>query len=178
MSSSRWQMKNVLRVLSVLLGTALLAYLVERAGPARLLANAKIIGWGMVVVIALAGVSHLIKTWAWRLTMNGEQDKVSFGRTLGLRLISEAVAQLGFVGQVFGDGMRVSLLRSGVPVANSLSSVTLDRGLFIASGAMVSIAGISCAVAMLSLSSALRLYASVFAVVLLGLVGSDGPRNS
>ena len=162
--------KSFFRLLAVILGATLLAYLVERAGPGKLLANAKTIGWGMLVVIALAGVSHIIKTWAWRLAMPGEAHKVSFWRLLGLRLVSEATAQLGFVGQVFGDGMRISLLRSGVPVASSLSSVTLDRGLFIASGAGVTIFGILAATFVVALSSTLQFYAELFVVVLLGLL--------
>ena len=162
--------KSFLRLLAVLFGATLLAYLVERAGPGKLLANAKTIGWGMLVVIALAGVSHIIKTMAWRLTLPGEAHKVSFGRLLGLRLVSEAITQLGFVGQMFGDGLRVSLLGSGVPVANSLSSVTLDRGLFIATGALVTIFGILAAITVTSLSNALQLYGTVFVLVLLGLL--------
>ena len=162
--------KSFLRLLAVLLGATLLAYLVARAGPDKLLANAKTIGWGMLVVIALAGISHIIKTWAWRLTMPGEAHKVSFLRLLGLRLVSEAITQLGVIGQMFGDGLRVTLLGSGVPVANSLSSVTLDRGLFIATGALVTIFGILAAITVTSLSSALHLYATLFVLILSGLL--------
>ena len=39
--------------------------------PARrgLLEGIASVGWGLVLVIALAGVSHLVRTWAWRLTL-------------------------------------------------------------------------------------------------------------
>ena len=69
------------------LGVGLLAYLLTTVKFSALAENAKAIGWGMLLVIALGGFSHVIKTWAWRLTLLGEARKVSFGRTLGLRLI-------------------------------------------------------------------------------------------
>jgi hypothetical protein len=152
------------------LGATLLAYLVERAGPGRLIQNAKTIAWGMLVVIALAGISHIVKTWAWRLALLGEAKKVSFWRTLALRLISEAIGQLGFVGLVFGESARVALLGPEVQISSAISSVTLDRGLFIATGAVVIIGGILVAVFGVVISGALRLYALFFVLSLLCLL--------
>src|SRR6476646_1104259 len=50
-----------------LLGIALLGYLLTIVNFSALAGNAKAIGWGMLIVIALGGLSHLVKTWAWRL---------------------------------------------------------------------------------------------------------------
>jgi len=154
----------------VLIGAALLVYLIEQAGPTRLLQNARTIAWGMLVVIALAGISHIVKTWAWRLALLGEAKKVSFWRTLALRLISEAIGQLGFVGLVFGESARVALLGPEVQIASAISSVTLDRGLFIATGAVVLITGILVAIAGVVITGALRLYALLFVLSLLCLL--------
>jgi uncharacterized protein (TIRG00374 family) len=126
--------------------------------------------WGMLVVIALAGVSHIVKTWAWRLALLGEAKKVSFWRTLSLRLISEAIGQLGFVGLVFGESARVALLGPEVQISSAISSVTLDRGLFIATGAFVLIAGIVVASVGVVITGALRFYALVFVLSLLCLL--------
>ena len=121
-------------------------------------------------LLALGGFSHVIKTWAWRLTMLGEARNVSFGRTLGLRLISEAIGQLGVIGMVGGEATRVSLLGSGVSVAGAISSVTLDRGLFILAGAVVTIAGIVSLLFVVSVSHTLYIYASVLVVALVCLL--------
>jgi hypothetical protein len=171
MPSAGPKSKPALQVLAVLLGAALLAYLVERAGPGKLLQNAKTIAWGMLLVIALAGFAHIVKTWAWRLALLGESKRISFWRTLGLRLVSEAIGQLGVVGLVFGESARVALLGSGVPVASAISSVAMDRGLFIAGGAVVTIAGLLAAAFVVVLSGVLRVYAGVFVLVLLCLLG-------
>ena len=72
-------------------------------------------------MIALGGVSHVVKTWAWRLTLLDEKHHVSFARMLGLRLGSEAVGQFGVLGQAFGETLRVSLLSSTMPLASGIS---------------------------------------------------------
>src|SRR5215469_12285074 len=143
---ARWHMPDssrrngtLLRLIPIL-GIALLAYLISKIDVHALAANANAIGWGLLLVIALAGFSHIVKTWAWLLTMRGERHKVSFMRAFGLRLASEAIGQLGFLGMVGGETTRVSLLGSGVSLPAAISSVTLDRGLFIISGAFVSLA--------------------------------------
>ncbi len=160
-----------LQIAAVLLGVSLLAYLVERAGPGRLLQNARNLAWGMLLVIALTGFAHIVKTWAWRLALLGDAKSISFWRTLGLRLVSEAIAQLGVVGLVFGESARVTLLGSGVPMASAISSVAMDRGLFIAAGAVVTIAGLLAAAFVLVFSGVLRLYTGIFVLALLCLLG-------
>ncbi|HXO34771.1 MAG TPA: lysylphosphatidylglycerol synthase domain-containing protein [Candidatus Acidoferrales bacterium] len=156
-----------LRVLAISMGAVLFAYLVWRAGPAKLRENIVTLGWGFTWVIALTGVSHVARTWAWRITLGDHREKISFSRLFGLRLGAEAAGQLGILGQTFGDSFRVSQLNSHMPMATGLASVTLDRGLYIVTSIMVTIAGILAALCMLSLSHALRLYAALFALALI-----------
>ena len=156
-----------LRVLAVAISIGLFAFLVWQAGPSKLRGNIMTLGWGFTLVIALAGVSHLAKTWAWRLTLGEDQYKISFARMLGLRLGAEAAGQLGIVGQTFGDSIRVSRMGRAIPMANGLASVTLDRGLYFVTGTMVTIAGILAALPVISLSHALRLYADLFVIALI-----------
>ena len=170
MSSIVTRAAGRLRLLVGILGAGLLAYLVWRAGPAKLFASISALGWGLSLVIALGGVSHLVKTWAWRLTLLDEKHHVSFARMLGLRLGSEAVGQLGILGQAFGETLRVSLLGSTMPLASGISSVTLDRTFFILSGAVVSTAGLIAVLVIVPLPHALSLYAGLFAFILLGVI--------
>ena len=136
--------------------------------------NAKAIGWGMLLVIAIAGFSHVIKTWAWRLTLAAEARKISFARMLGLRLISEAIGQFGFIGMLGGEAARVSLLGSGVSVAGAISSVALDRTLFILAGAVVTIAGVVGLLLAVSVSHAVHYYAAALVLGLLLLLSCRG----
>ncbi len=159
-----------LRLLAGMFGVLLLAYLVRRAGPAKLLESIATLGWGLSLVIAWGGLAHVVKTWAWRLTLLDDKRRVSFGRMLGLRLGSEAVGQLGGLGILFGEGLRISLLSPTMPLDRGITSVTLDRALFIISSAAVSMVGLVAMLVLLPLPHTLSLYASVFACVLLGVI--------
>ena len=156
----------------MLIGVGLLAYLIVRAGPATLMHNVKAIGWGLLFIIALGGFAHVVKTFAWRLALPSRST--NFSTAFGLRLVSEAVGQLGLVGQVLGEAMRVSLLGPNVPVQSGISSATLDRGIFIASGAALTIIGLLTTIAFVALPGAIRSYAFVFAAVLVVFVAALG----
>jgi len=156
--------RPALRLLAALASVALLGYLVWHAGPAVLLQNLIRLGWGFTVVIALAGISHLVRTWAWQLTLGEHQHKISFPNLVGLRLGAEAAGQLGILGQTFGDSVRVSHLSRQIQMTHCLASVTLDRGLYLVSGIVVTIAGLLAALPLLSLSHALHFYAGLFIV--------------
>src|SRR5271166_356482 len=170
MSKPTTRTQWTLRSLAGLFGVALLAYLFRRAGPERIVENIATLGWGLALIIVLSGVAHVVKTWAWRLTLTGCRGGVSFLRMLQLRLASEAVGMVGALGQIFGEGLRVSALGPKIPIDSRISSVTLDRAMFIASSAMVSLVGTVAALLVVSLSHALRLYAVLFSVGLLGLL--------
>jgi len=168
---SRWRPdpRIPLRYVFGAIGAALLLYLVVHAGPRALLENVKLVGWGLVLVIGLGGLSHVVKAWAWRLTLP-RAVPYSFSRLFGLRLVSEAIGQLGFAGVLAGEATRVALLGPDVPADSRILSVTLDRGLFIACGAFVTVCGITTGLVALSLSNTLRVYAALFAIVFLGIL--------
>jgi phosphatidylglycerophosphate synthase len=159
-----------LRMLGAILGILLFIHLIHRAGPTKLLASMVALGWGLAFVIAFGGVVHILKTWAWRLALLDEKHQVSFARMLGLRLSSEAVGQFGGLAQLFGEGLRVSLLGPAIPFSHGIASVTIDRAFFIVSAAVVSFLGLFTALIVLPLPHNVVLYAIVFACLLLSFV--------
>lgn len=159
-----------LRLLAGAFGVLILTYLVRRAGPAKLLESIATLGWGLTLVIALGGLAHLAKTWAWRLTLLDDKQRVSFLRMFGLRLASEAVGQLGALGQLFGETVRVSLLSPTMPLDSGIASVTLDRAFFVLSAAVVSIGGMFAVLLVLPSPNTLSIYAGLFVVTLLGVI--------
>jgi phosphatidylglycerophosphate synthase len=157
-------------MLGAVLGILLFIHLIHRAGPTKLLASMVALGSGLALVVAWGGVAHILKTWAWRLTLLEGKYRVSFPRMLGLRLSSEAVGQFGGLAQLFGEGLRVSLLGPTIPLSHGIASVTIDRAFFVVSAAVVSLLGLSAVLMVLPLPHNLILYAIVFACLLLGFV--------
>ena len=170
MSKPTSKKQLALRTLWLLFGSALLACLVRQIGCREIVEEISRVGRGLILILALGGVSYLVRTWAWRLTLAGWKENVSFLRMLRLRLASEAVGQVGALGQLFGEGVRISALSPKVPIEIRILSVTLDRALFVVSGAMVTLAGLLAAPLVLSLTHALRLYSIFFAATLICLL--------
>jgi hypothetical protein len=88
-----------LRLFAIAMSAGFFVYLVWRAGPSKLWKSLSELSWGIILVLALAGVSHLARTWGWRLTLGHDQHKISFSRLVGLRLGAEAAGQLGIWGK-------------------------------------------------------------------------------
>src|ERR1700688_3962210 len=170
MSSSAPKTQSPLPLLAGASGLFLLAYLVHRAGPAKLLASITTLRWGLGLVLLWGGVAHILKAWAWRLTLLEDKRHVSFARLLGLRLASEAVGQLGGLAQLFGETLRVSLLGPAIPLSTGIASVTIDRVFFVLSAAVVSVIGLLSVLIALPLPHTLAPYASVSALILLGVL--------
>lgn len=158
------------RAMAPICGVALLVYLIARIGPAHLLRNIADLGWWLTLIIALGGVAQLVRAAAWRLTLADFTSAVSFPRLVQLRLASEAVGQFGALGLVFGEGLRVTALNRTIPVDSRISSVTLDRAMFIVSSAMVSLGGIVAALLAVTFTRELRGYAVLFALTLFALL--------
>src|SRR5258708_36110572 len=93
-----------LRILGTIFGILLFVHLIQRAGPAKLVASMVALGWGLALVIAWGGVAHILKTWAWRFTLLDGKYQVSFARMLWLRLRSESVWPVCLPAHVFGEG--------------------------------------------------------------------------
>jgi len=159
-----------LRLIAIAMSAGFFVYLIWRAGAGKLWKSLSELGWGIVLVLALAGVSHLARTWGWRITLGDDQHKISFSRLVGLRLGAEAAGQLGILGQTLGDSVRVSRMSAEIPVATGLASVTLDRGLYVVTATVTTIAGILAALPLAGLSHALRLYASLFVLSMIAFL--------
>ncbi len=90
-----------LRLFATLVGLALLGYLVFRAGPEVVWKQVQAVGWGLVVIIILGGVAQFIKTCSWRQTFGCDISGLSWSRSFGVQLVSDAAGQLGFAGKSF-----------------------------------------------------------------------------
>ena len=163
--------RQSLRVLAMLMGIALLAWLIVRTGTGTVIEHVRAVGWGMALIVALGGISHLLRTCAWRLSFRSDLRGISLARLFALRLISEATGTFGLAGQVVGDTMRVSLLGPAVPIADRISSVAFDRGIYIVSAALLSVSAMLTCVSLLPLPGAWRLYALLFAAAMAVVVG-------
>jgi len=95
---------------------------------------------------------------------------LSWSRSLGTQLVSDASGQLGLPGKLLGEEFRVSLLGSTVPLAGGISACAIDGGLHTLTAAVVTVLGITAALLLAPLSGRWRVHALLVAVVLIALV--------
>jgi len=167
----RYLPRFVFRHFVLVLGVSLLGYMVFRAGPGAVWKQVQAVGWGLALIIILGGFSQLIKTCAWRQTFACDISALSWSRSLRAQLVSDAVGQLGFAGKLLGEGLRISLLGSAVPLANGISSSAIDGGLHAFTAVVVTVLGITATLLLAPLvDGRWRIYALLLAAVLIAIV--------
>jgi len=159
------------RLFLPLLGAGLLGHMVFRAGPGAVWKQIQEVGWGLAVIIMLGGLAQLVKTWAWRQTFTCDISALSWSRSVGAQLASDAVGQFGFAGKLLGEGLRVSMIGATVPLADGISSSAIDGGLHTFTAAVVTVLGIIATLVLAPLPGSWRVYALLVAAVLIAVVG-------
>lgn len=159
-----------LRFFAGLLGFGLLGYLVSRTGPGVVWKQVQAVGWGLALIIVLGGFSQLIKTWAWRKTFTCDIGGLSWSRSIGAQLISDAAGQLGVAGKLLGEGFRVSLSSPTVPLASGISACAIDGGLHTLTAAGLTVLGVAATLVIAPLTGVWRVYGSLLSAVLVALV--------
>jgi hypothetical protein len=144
--------------------------MVFRAGPGAVWKQVQAVGWGLALIIIMGGFSQLIKTCAWRQTFACDISALSWSRSLRAQLVSDAVGQLGFAGKLLGEGLRISMLGSAVPLANGISSSAIDGGLHAFTAVVVTVLGITATLFIAPLDGRWQVYALLLVAVLIAVV--------
>ena len=130
-------------------GVALLGWLVYRIGPGALWAQLSQVSWGFLLVLGLHGVTVLINTLGWRMTLPPQRRDVPLFPLSGMLVVGEAVNALTPAAVVGGDLVRISLLARFVPLETAVGSVGqaataqfLSQVLFVLSGVPLALAAL------------------------------------
>jgi hypothetical protein len=166
----RYLPRFLFRSFVLVLGVSLLGYMLHRAGPGAVWKQVQAVGWGLALIIILGGLSQLIKTCAWRQTFACDTSALSWSRSLGAQLVSDAVGQLGFAGKLLGEGLRISMLGSAVPLANGISSSAIDGGLHAFTAVVVTVLGVIATLLLAPLDGRWRISVLLLAAVLIAIV--------
>ena len=119
-------MTRALRLAGLLLGVALVAWLVAQADLATLLGALSNIGWGFTAILAVRGATILTNAAAWHCLIPGG-ERPPFRTTLSLRWIGEAINTTLPAAQIGGDIVRARLMQRRLPgPARGAASVAVD----------------------------------------------------
>jgi len=156
-------------------GNALLAV----AGLALFAFTAERIGWGaviraigeartaMVIIVGLSFIRLVLQSRSWSIALRLDGIKSSLSKLMLIRLASQGIGYLSFLGPLASEPMKISLLRNH---GSSATAATLvDTGVYWFTSGMIIIAG--CLSAALSLTHSHHSIASLLTVGLILAAG-------
>jgi hypothetical protein len=107
-------------------GAALFAWVVRRTGVAEILEGIERVGWGLAVILALAGLRFAIRSAAWRRCMPPGTN-VGFGRALSAFLAGDALGSVTPLGLFASEPTKVLLTRHLLPTRESIASLAVEN---------------------------------------------------
>lgn len=119
-------MNRALHLAGLVLGVAIVAWLVAQADIAALVGVLPQIGWGLAAILAARGATVIIDAAAWYSLMP-RTERPPFATVLPLRWIAEAINTTLPAAQIGGDVVRARLLQQRVALpARGAASVAVD----------------------------------------------------
>lgn len=119
-----------LRIVFLLVGGALLAYLIHKIGVNTILTNIGALGWWFIPIFCIGIVWYSLYTVAWRQFLGRLDGKISFWKLFRIKITGEAANTLTPINFLGGDPLRVYLLKKNFPATESAASVVVDRTLY------------------------------------------------
>ena len=134
-----------LQTIAFLLGLGLLVYIINRVGVQPIFDALVRIGLlGFMVVVAISGSRHVLRTIAMASAVPREHRHFTFIQAFAARIGGEAISFLTFTGPLLGEATKVALLRKRVPLTYGVPALVVDNLIynlsvvfFILSGACV-----------------------------------------
>jgi hypothetical protein len=124
--------QHLLTLASALAGAALFAYAVRRVGVADIIDGIRRVGWGLVLILGLAGLRFLIRAECWRLCL---PPTVTFPlpRALAAFLAGDAVGSVTPLGLLASEPTKVLLTRHHLAPREAVASLALENFVYAAS---------------------------------------------
>jgi hypothetical protein len=155
-------------VLAALLGVALLAYTLDRTGPAAVAEGLSRVGWGFAPILAISGFRFYARASAWRLCAERPAE-LPVGRAFQSMLVGDAAGSLTPLGLVASESAKLWLTRARLSLVDALSSIAIENLLYTLTVGLV--IGAGCA---MLLASVTVLPEAVHLVSVTGLVAMSG----
>jgi hypothetical protein len=147
--------RHLLTAACTLGGALLFVFVVRRTGVADILEGVQRVGWGLAVVLALAGLRLAIRAACWRLCMPPSAS-LTFGQALSAFLAGDAVGSVTPLGLLASEPTKVLLTRRHLATRESVASLALENLVYAVSVVTMVAIGLVALLATVSMSSLWR----------------------
>jgi Lysylphosphatidylglycerol synthase TM region len=131
-----------------LIGAALFTWVVARVGLPAILQQLKAMRLALPILLTLSVCRLLLQTTVWSAALKGEGISVAYERLIGIRLASQAMGYLTFLGAVLSEPLKIKLL--GTPTESTIKATFLDSGVYWFTSVLVAIIGCPCAASLVA----------------------------
>jgi hypothetical protein len=142
-------------VFTVLVGLALLVWMIARVGVAEILTDVRKVGWGLLLVIAIGGLRFLLRAVAWRLCLD-PPHRLSLRDAFAAVICGDTIGNLTPLGPLVGEPAKAALVTRHVPLGPAVTALAIENVLYSLSAAAMIAAGMLALLLRFQLPSAIR----------------------
>ena len=152
------------------LGIVLFVYFVNRAGVGQIYDGVRRLGAGFLLIIAISGFRHAVRSAAWCLCMEPSY-RLSFADAFRARVMGDAIGNILPIGSfALGEPSKPFLIRDRVPLMAGFSSFVIENIFYGLSVVIFVFAGMSALLLSFHLPKGLRIASFVTIGVIIALV--------
>jgi len=124
--------QRALSIAAALGGAALFAYAAERAGVSNILEAIRRVGWGLVLILALAGLRFIVRAECWRWCLP-PRTTFPLRRAFAAFLAGDAVGNVTPLGLLASEPTKVLLTRHHLATREAVASLAVENLVYAAS---------------------------------------------
>ena len=156
-------------IIFTILGIALFAYFVKKAGLAEIWTDIKQLGAGFLLVMLVSSARPIVRSAAWTQTFQGEH-RLRFRDAISAYIIGDAVGTLVPLGIFVSEPTKAALVRKKVPLVASLSALAIENIFYSLSVSLFIFAGTAALLFSFDLPKPLRIASIAALIVILLLI--------
>jgi hypothetical protein len=162
-----------LGIVFVVLGLALFAYFVKKAGVSQIADGIRRLGAGFLLIVAISSVRQIARSIAWSLCVEAPH-RLRFRDAFRARVMGDAIGNiLPFAGFVVSEPAKPALIRDRVPLVAGFSALAIENIFYGLSVAVFISSGMVALLLSFSLPKGLRL-ASFITLLVISIVIASG----
>lgn len=134
-------------VLAALVGVAVFAYVLHRAGTGEVLDGIQRVGWAFAGVIALGGVRFLLRAAAWMRCLE-RPNSLKLGQVFQAVAAGDALGNITPLNVIVGEPAKGLLLRGREPLRRTLPALAVENLFYTLSAVLMIVGGLVAVVLM------------------------------
>jgi lysylphosphatidylglycerol synthase-like protein len=156
-------------IVAFLIGLALFAYFVRKAGIGQILEGIGRLGAGFLLVIAVSSIRQIVRSIAWTLCMEAPY-RLRFRDAIRARIMGDALGNIiPFAGFLVSEPSKAALIRDRVPLTAGISALAIENIFYGLSVSLFIFSGMAALLLSFNLPRGLRI-TSIVTLVVIALV--------